>query len=347
MKIAGARVESFVRKPDPNATAILVFGPDRGLVRERADALARTAVEQLSDPFRVAELAANAIQSDPALLHDEAAAFCLTGGRRLVRIRDVGDALAPAFESFLAGPPRDGALVVIEAGDLGKRSALRRVFEEAANGAAIACYPDDERTLPRLIEEALAAHRLSADRDALSLLIARLGADRAHTRAEIEKLALYKGEAGTVTVEDVAAAVGDSGPASLDTLVYAMGDGDLEELDRALARVLGEGATSVAVIRAALRHIDRLHQARALAAEGGSADQAMGRLRPPVIFKWAAPFRRQMASWSDSALAGALDLLLEAELDCKTTGLPADAISARALMRVSQAARRARREHVD
>ena len=50
MKVSGAAIERFVAKPDPAARLVLVFGPDGGLVRERATKLARTVVADLNDP---------------------------------------------------------------------------------------------------------------------------------------------------------------------------------------------------------------------------------------------------------------------------------------------------------
>ena len=94
------------------------------------------------DPFRVADLAAAPFVADPARLHDEAAAQNLTGGRRLVRVRNAGDAVGALFERFLAVPPPGDSFVVVEAAELQSRSSLRRAFEAAKNAAAIPCYPD-------------------------------------------------------------------------------------------------------------------------------------------------------------------------------------------------------------
>ena len=75
------------RQPPKKLTAALVFGPDQGLVRERADALAKTVVPDLNDPFRVAEIEKRRAGTDPARLFDEAAAISMIGGRRVVRVR--------------------------------------------------------------------------------------------------------------------------------------------------------------------------------------------------------------------------------------------------------------------
>ena len=96
---------------------MLLYGPDEGLVRERADILARTVCADLSDPFRVADLSAAALAADPARLADEAAQLSLIGGRRVVRVHGAGDRLTGLFAGFLDDRPAT-RLIVVEAGDL-------------------------------------------------------------------------------------------------------------------------------------------------------------------------------------------------------------------------------------
>ena len=158
MKLATGRIEAFLRRPDPQCRAVLLYGPDVGLVRERADLVGRTVVQELQDPFRVADLTGATLAADPARLFDEAAQISLMGGRRLVRVRDAGDAHSAIFTRFLAAPPGDG-LVVVEAADLPARGSLRRAFDDAPAGVAIGCYPDSARELADVIRQSLAAHR--------------------------------------------------------------------------------------------------------------------------------------------------------------------------------------------
>ncbi len=108
----------------------------------------KSVVDDLGDAFRVSDLDDSALSGDPARLSDEAAAISMLGGRRVVRVRGAGNNLAKLFDAFLADPKGD-ALVVVEGGDLAKGTGLRKVFEEADNACAIACYPDTARDLFR------------------------------------------------------------------------------------------------------------------------------------------------------------------------------------------------------
>ncbi len=342
MKIKPAQADRFVAAPDPATRAVLLYGPNGGLVRERAERLVRAVAEDPADPFRVTEIPAAELDADPARLADEAASLSLTGGRRVIRVRGVQDGATRHFERLLAETPGE-ALVVVEADALGARSPLRRLFESAANAAAVACYEDDGRSLDGVIRAFLAERGLDADPEALAYLQARLGADRQVTRGELEKLALYMGSATRVGLAEATAAIGDSAPMTLDEVAFAMADGDLRGLGRALDRAYAAGLAPVAVLRSAQSHVQRLHLAASRVAAGETPAEAMRKLRPPPFWKVEARFRRQLGWWTPALLARALDRLTEAELLCKTTGVPDAAAAAQALLGIAGAALRSRR----
>src|ERR1700760_33786 len=115
-EVKGASVDRTLSHPPKDLVAALLYGPDQGLVRERAETLIKSVVPDLRDPFRIADLDDSTLASDPARLFDEAAAISMLGGRRGGRVGGAGTALAKLFERFLDEPIGD-ALVVVEAGD--------------------------------------------------------------------------------------------------------------------------------------------------------------------------------------------------------------------------------------
>lgn len=139
MKISAGQIERFLRAPDPRMATVLVHGPDDGVVRERVDRLVRAVVDDPGDPFRTTELTVEVLRGEPARLADEARSLCLMGGRRVVRLRQATDQATPACRTLLALDALE-ALVIIDAGELGPSSSLRRLIEGASNAAAIACY---------------------------------------------------------------------------------------------------------------------------------------------------------------------------------------------------------------
>ncbi|MBL26564.1 MAG: DNA polymerase III subunit delta [Rhodospirillaceae bacterium] len=339
--LPAGKVEAFVRKPDTGIIAVLLYGPDRGLVRERADKLARMVVDDLSDPFRVVELTVSDLLSDTARLSDEMAALSMIGGRRVIRVRSATNDLTNVFTSALQSPVAN-ALTIAEAGELRKGAKLRSLFEGAETAAALPCYSDSPREIGDVVRESLAAFGLEAERDALEYLSTHLGNDRMVTRREIEKLAAYMGEERVVRRAEAVACVGDSTSLSLDDLAFAVGSGNHAAMARTLDRLEREGTAAVSILRAVQQHFVRLHQAAGAIQGGASTDQALARLRPQPHFSRKDMMRRQVEGWPPGRLATALHLLLDAELDCKSTGMPDRTICGRVLLQITEAGRRSR-----
>lgn len=323
MKLATAQIAAFLQKPDPAVRVVLVYGPDAGLARERADGLAKKIVSDLNDPFRIAALPGSAIAEDSARLGDEMAAVSLGGGRRLVRIQHAAENVAPALAALLSSMPGGDSFLLIEAGDLEKRSKLRALCEnDPALACAVPCYVEEGAARQRIISDILQASGLKAERDALMLLADILPPDRLAMRSELDKLALYMGEKKSVTLEDALAVVQDAGAAELDDLVHAVGAGEAKRAALLLDRLLGEQTSPVALLRAAQRHFLRLQWARGQMEKGASAQEAVKRLQPPVFWKYADKMSNEVRNWPEAKLAEALRRLYEAEAAVKRTGTP-------------------------
>jgi DNA polymerase-3 subunit delta len=344
VKLSPARVAAFLERPDQAIRAVLLYGPDTGLVRERADILARTVCPDTKDPFRVADLNGSGLVADPARLADEAAQMSLIGGRRVIRVHDATDRLTRLFAGFLDTAPGDG-FVVAEAGELPGSSALRRVFDTSPRAVAIGCYPDTPRDRAAVIRDTLRAHRITASGDATQYLVEHLGSDRLLTRGELEKLTLYAGEGGHIELDDVRLSIGDSAALATDDAIMAAAEGDTARVDRVLDRVFQEGQSAVSVVRAMLRHLQRLHGLAARLAAGATVAEVVRTASPPIFYRHEDSFKRQLALWNEAGLRAQLDRIAQAELHMKLTGLPAETICREALLAVAQAPRsRAMRE---
>ena len=336
MKIDARRIDSILRSPD-GFDLILLYGEDSGLIRARGDQLTRAVAGSLDDPFRVAALERET--HDRVL--EEATALAMTGGRRVVRVRDASDTLLPSVEALL-GEAGD-CLTILEAPGLPSRSKLRALAERHDKAASIACYPEEGRGLEATIRAVLAEARVGVDREALAWLVSQLGADQAMTRHEVEKLALYCGPDTTATLADAQACVGDATTISLDDALYAATRGDVAATDRALTLARAEGLAAVGLLRAALGHLQKLHKAAVSVAGGQAPADAMRAVRPPIFFRRQQDFVRALELWRPDHVAAAQAAMSTAELSCKRTGAPDEAISSHALLVVAGRAAQLRR----
>lgn len=336
MKLAFRDIEPFVKKPAPAARVCVVYGPDQGLVGERARTIAGTQVPDLNDPFAVALLNAEQIVDDPARLSDEAFAQSLMGGNRLVYIRDAGDSLTPVLKDYLKSPSQH-TLVVIEAGELGTKSSLRALAEKADNAAAIPCYVEDERDLSKFITAEVAAAGMTIDRDALAALSGSLVGDRRVARGELEKLLLYKlNDANkAINLSDVEACGGDVRARTFDELVHAVGQGDVGRMAASLATLTRENIPSVTILRTVQNHFRRLYQVQLKMEGGADPKAAMKSLNPPVFFKYEDAFIAQTRRWPRARIENFLNALNAVEAQTKQTGIPAETVTAQLLLKTA------------
>lgn len=340
MKLSFRDIEPFVKNPNKAARVILIYGPDNGLMKERSQTIGKTIVADLNDPFNVATLSTDILNEDPARLSDEAGAISMMGGDRLIRIENATDKLVGLIKDYLENPS-DTALVILEAGELSPRSALRKLCETAKNAAALPCYVEDERDLARLIRESFQKEHIGIDSDALNWLTANISGDRAKVRSELEKIITYKGPHKTetktpVSLADVQACCGQAGAVALDDLIYATAGNNTAAALKTYHQLLEEGVSFIVILRSLQNHFMRLHMIKARVENGDSADMAMKSLTPPIFFKQQNAFKTQVNRWSLGGLSKVLQKLMDLEVQCKQTGAPVETLCAQAVLGISK-----------
>jgi DNA polymerase-3 subunit delta len=334
-------VDGFLTRPDPARPIVLIFGPDAGLVRERAEALIAASVDDPSDPFSLARLEGDDLTAEPMRLVEEAHTMPLFGGRRAVWVRAGSRNIVPAIEAVIASPPSD-CRVVIEAGDLKRGAAMRTICERAPVAIALPCYADAERDLARLIDDEMRQAGLAIAPEARAALIPLLGGDRLATRNELRKLALFARGKNRVELDDVMTVVADASALALDGIIDAAFAGRTGELEAQFGKARIAGTSPAAMIAGALRQVAVLHKARLAVESGRSISQALDAMEPPVHFRRRPLIEAAVSAWSSGRLGGAMAQLAESALDTRRQSALAEAIAQRTLLSLCVNARRKR-----
>jgi DNA polymerase-3 subunit delta len=337
--ITPREVESYVAKPNPAHSIILVFGADVGLVRERASALIASAVDDINDPFSLVRLEGDDLAAEPSRLVDEAMTVPLFGGRRAIRVRAGGKNFSSGVSVLIEDPPKD-CRIVIEAGELRKDSPLRALCEKAKTAAVIPCYADGARDLARLIDDELNAAKLRIAPDARAALVELLGGDRLASRNEISKLVLYAHGASEVTLDDIAAVVTDASTLALDPIIDNAFAGQPGEVESAFAKAVAAGINPNGIMFAAQRQAAQLHKAKLTMDEGQQAESAFERAIPRWHFARKPLVLRALSNLSSERLAQNIIQLGEATLELRRRAALAETIAQRALMAIAVNARR-------
>jgi DNA polymerase-3 subunit delta len=342
-----ADADRFLARPTPDVRAAVIWGRDRGGVRERADGLAKKVCERPDDPFDAALLTETDVEADPARLADELSATSMMGGRRLVRLRltaekpAVDRAAAEALAAHVDGRLNPDAFFLIEAGALERGSALRKAAEGAKAGAvSIPVYEDETGDVARMVREALAADGVSLNAEALELFVKRLPKERGVARQEIERLALYLGPGSGVTAAaaDLVDYLGVEPEASLSEAAEDAFGGRAGPAHAAIRRARAEGEVGPAAVRAVGMHLNRLRRALILVGSGAGAQEAAK--SAGVFWKQEREFTRQMRAWTLDDLDRLQGEVLDADRACKATGAPDHLIAERLALSVAGRARR-------
>lgn len=332
--LRGKDIDSFLARPDPARPVILLYGPDAGLVHERADALIISAVDDPNDPFSVVKMDGDELAADPSRLIDEAMTVPLFGGRRAIRIRAGSRNFSSGIDTLAAMQTRD-CRIVIEAGELRPDSPLRKACERSKTAVAIGCYADTERDLARLIDDELRTGGARLAPEARAALVSLLGGDRQASRNEIRKLALYAHGAKEITLDDVAAIVTDASGLALDPIVDGAFAGKAAQVEAAYAKAIAAGTYPGQIIASAQRHAAQLHKARLAIGDGRSELDALESGFPRLHFSRKTAVETALRNLSAERLVKIIGALADAALEMRKQNDLAETIAHRALMAIA------------
>ena len=337
--LRGKEIDTFLARPDPGRPIILLYGSDAGLVRERADALLASAVDDPHDPFSLVKLDGDELSAEPSRLIDEAMTIPVFGGRRAIRVRAGSRNFAAGIDALAEMSLKDCRLV-IEAGELRPESPLRKACERARTAVAIACYPDTERDLAKLIDDELRASNLRISSDARAVLMTLLGGDRQASRNELRKLTLYGHGRGEVTFDDVMAVAADASELKIDPIVDAAFAGNPAIVETEFGKAMVAGTYPGVVISAAQRHAAWLHKSALAIAEGTPVSAVVESGFPRLHFSRKASVETALRQLNAARLMLIIEQLATAALEMRKQATLAAVIAQRALMAVAVNARR-------
>lgn len=333
-EIKSHEFDGFLQKSARHYRIFVIYGPDRGLVSERAALLAGKTDVALDDPFSLTKLDIGDLQKDPGRLVDEAQSIGLFGGEKLIWIRGAAnekylvDALA-----VLAEKPLEAAHLIIEAGDLKKGSLLRKTAEAARSIATIPCYSDDSRALNALIDAELGAEKLGITPVARQALITLIGGDRIASRNEVRKLALYCRGQDTIDEHHVTEIIGDASAISVDDAVDAILGGDVNAFLHAMQKIISSKTAIFLVIQACLKQFQLLDMMRAEMEEKRlQAPQIMQTMGRHLHFRRKPIIERALRNWTAESIARETNRLQAAILQSRRRQVLEDSVAMQTLL---------------
>jgi DNA polymerase-3 subunit delta len=245
----------------PLAPAYLICGDDRAKI-DAALARLRDRAEREDGPGGLQTFGGEEGPSAEALVR-EIPALSLTATRRYLiadGIERWNAAQAKQVAAALADLPPD-LTVVLVAREEGRRRAPKGIAAavEQAGGEVLSYAAPKTRELPaRLVADAK-RRGFELEPEAARMLVERVGESTARLANELDRLALWAGEGGRVSADDLREMVADTSEEAAWALSDALVDGDRAAAARAAARLLGQGEAVTPLVYQAAK---RLREAR-------------------------------------------------------------------------------------
>lgn len=337
MILKAAEAARYCAKPDPGRAGLLIFGADAMRVAlKRQEAIAALVGPEGEAEMRLTRMSGADLRKDGSLLLDAIKAVGFFPGPRVAFVEEATDGLAETVSVALKEWKPGDAVIVVTAGNLTGKSALKTLFDKHPVAISIGLYDDPPGR--EEIEEALRKAGLTnIDREAMNDLntLAR-ALDPGDFRQTLEKIALYKyGDPAPLTPADVAAMAPATIEAEVDELIDAVAEARSQAIGPLFRRLEGQGVLPVTICIGALRHFRILH-----AAATDPQGPGVGIQRARVNFKQKDAMGRQAGQWGVRALETAVAVLLETDLTLRSASkAPGMALMERALIRIAMTRR--------
>ncbi|MBM5783135.1 MAG: DNA polymerase III subunit delta [Pelagibacterales bacterium] len=324
MKIANNQIDSYIQKiAQENIAGCLLYGPDESVINYRFNLIAKKISPNLSDPFLVANISKEQLNQDSGLLIDEFYSLSFLGGRKLILIKETENSLSATLKSLFSDhdfQKKSQNFILIQAGDLDKSSALRKLCEDNSDFAAIACYEDDERTIKSFIEKILVAKQVDFNSQIIAHLYEKFGKNRQIVISELQKIITFLGNNKKLTAEIIDKLTASEADITANEVVMSFAAKKFDIAILQSEKLFREGFEAIALIRFISNYLQKLYNAK-VEIESGSLDFEGAVKMQKLFFKTEIEFRKHLKALSLGFLRQNLQNLSDLEVRIKSEKL--------------------------
>jgi len=312
------RALDWLRNPQrvPLKPVYVVYGSDHYLRREVTQRIGRLAVPGSEDSEGLATSRFEGQTAQLADVLDELQLVPLFSERRVVVVDDADGFVSRyrgELESSLSASARR-SILVLRVGSWPSGTRIARLVESV--GLALDCSPPAAKELTAyLIHLAQSQGGAQLEAEAARLIVELVGNETGIAVSELEKLAVYVGEHGTIRQPDVLRLVDAGRIETIWKVLDAATTGQPAEALRLLDSLLNAGEPPIKLLAALSSSLSRIHHAGWLRARRWNLEEAC---RAAGIRDFAfEKTRRQHAHLGPSRVDQLPELLAKADLDLK------------------------------
>ena len=334
MNIKPEQVDGIVKSLPSHIRGVVIYGSNEGMISTLSQQFIGAISKDIYDAFHVSYLDMSTVSSDNGELYAEYNAQSLMGGRRVVVIKEATSLLTKTLRELFDNSKSD-TLLVITSSSLKTKDSLAIMAKDEAFLYGIGCYDDRDEDISQFANKFMSKNGFSIDNIAFQVLCSRLSNDRKISANELDKLITYMGENKNISLNDILTVISDTSFSSQEDLCYFIAQGFTDKAIASYNRLIFEGENPVSIVRAISYHFMKLLDCVAKIDKGESAERVVFGLKPPLMFYRKDAFIAQLKIWNKNRIMNAINVLYQAERECKTTDLPSEQIASYTIMRIA------------
>ena len=216
---------------------------------------------------------------------------------KLILISRVGEKIIKLIDELLDRNV-DDVTVVLNSGNLDKKSKLRSIFEKNKNLVCVPFYKDDNRTLMQLANNFFKNNKISISQEIINLIVERSSGDRINLNNELNKISLFVLNKKKINIDDVIKLTNLAENYSISELA----DNCLSKNIKKINKIFNENVFSVddciLIVRTLLLKSKRLLEIKKISSSNKNIEQIISNYKPPIFWKDKEIVKNQASKWS-------------------------------------------------
>ncbi len=216
---------------------------------------------------------------------------------KIILISRVSEKILKLIDEILIREVSD-LTIILNSGNLDKKSKLRSLFEKDKNLICMPFYKDDNRALMQLANTFFKNKKMSISQEIVNLIVERSSGDRINLNNELNKISLFLLNKEKINIDDVIKLTNLAENYSISELA----DNCLSKNIRKINKIFDENIFSVEdcilILRTLLLKSKRLLEIKKINNSNKNIEQIISNYKPPIFWKDKEIVKNQASKWS-------------------------------------------------
>ncbi len=236
--------------------------------------------------------------------------------KKIIILLRVSDKIVTLIKDLLNREVND-TIIILNSGNLEKKSKLRAIFEKDSQLVCTPFYKDELRTLSQIANNFFKEKKISVSQEIINLIVDKCSGDRKNLITEIDKISLYLLNKDKISTEEVIKLTN----LYEDYGVSELADNCLAKNLKKTMKIINENNfnvdDSVLIIRTLLMKAKRILEIKKNENPNMNIDQIISSYKPTIFWKDKEIVKSQISKWKLSDAENLIEKIYNLELNVK------------------------------